>query len=171
MDDGTDGWEGSFHLDVLAIFSYCPSRLKGSFILLLLYVPPRPLHIVMTIEVLKPLWIWVNYDNPRPQWWWLSGIAPTWDPGISKNVLGSNPMVCRWKSGWHWTSLGVPTACHCSPIVFREKKTPLPLQYSIVKRKLTLRNLLTHCRAIACQCQTRKVNLSPLFLTPSVWRV
>jgi hypothetical protein len=52
-------------------------------------------------------------------------------------------------------------------IVF-QKKNPGPLQYSPIKRKFTLLNLLKHCIAIACHCQTCKVNLSHPFLTPSL---
>jgi hypothetical protein len=45
LDDGIDLGE-AFVFDVLAIFSYCPSGLRGSFILPLLYVISYYLDII-----------------------------------------------------------------------------------------------------------------------------
>ncbi len=64
------------------------------------------------------------------------------------DLSGDDPLVCKWKSGWRWTWLGVPTAGHWICCCVSGKKTPPPLQYSTVKRKLTLLNLLKHCKAI-----------------------
>jgi hypothetical protein len=61
-----------------------------------------------------------------PWGWWLSGIAPVWDPGTSREISGSNPLLCRGKPCWPSATeldLGLPSGLLVgSTAVFQKNK-------------------------------------------------
>ncbi len=94
---------------------------------------PQYLHILFFYWKL----VFVHYcglqsskDCAKSQGWWLSGIALVWDPGTSKKVLGSNPLVCRLKKPCYPSASGLtcgvpPMACGLGLLLcFKEMNSP-----------------------------------------------
>jgi hypothetical protein len=76
-------------------------------------------------------------DCAKSQGWWLSATAPVWDPGTLKKVLGSNPLVCRWKKPCYPLPLAWLAGCHqwlvglSLLLCFKENKFPKHLNTSL----------------------------------------
>jgi hypothetical protein len=102
-------------------------RLSLLFILLdfFVFIIVRPICVVLSC------WSWKLFfliTGVMALWY-----SPVWDPGASKRVLSSNPLVCRWKPYWPFaTELGLGCqqlasciVCHCVSKKQEKKRSPL----------------------------------------------